>query len=124
MLEIREVIVKYHDSLFIHLVDNFINKVDLFGLYFASLDIRQDSSVHSHLLEVISEHTNLLPDNYKELSEEEKINTLLAIDKTVSPSRMSFSGISWKPFRPLKPSSSLMGRKVATAILSAIPPLR
>ncbi|MGV3640449.1 MAG: phosphoenolpyruvate carboxylase [Adhaeribacter sp.] len=86
MLEIREVIVKYHDNLFIHLVDNFIDKVDLFGLYFASLDIRQDSSVHSHLLEVISEHTNLLPDNYKDLSEDDKISTLLALDKTVSPS--------------------------------------
>lgn len=86
MQEIREVIVKYHDGLFVHLVDNFINKVDLFGLYFASLDIRQDSSVHSHLLEVISEHTNILPDNYKELSEEEKIDVLLSVDKTVSPS--------------------------------------
>ncbi|WP_262915596.1 phosphoenolpyruvate carboxylase [Niabella ginsengisoli] len=31
-------------------VQSLINKIDLFGLYFASLDIRQDSGIHQKLL--------------------------------------------------------------------------
>jgi len=84
LLQIRATITKYHNSLFINQLDNLLHKLELFGFYFASLDIRQDSSVHSHLLEVISEHTPALPDNYKELTEEEKINTLLNVRSIVN----------------------------------------
>ncbi|WP_026464524.1 phosphoenolpyruvate carboxylase [Adhaeribacter aquaticus] len=83
--EIRETIIRLHNGLFINQVDNLINKVELFGLYFASLDIRQDSSVHNHLIEVISEYTPALPDNYKELPEEEKIELLLNVNQTLDP---------------------------------------
>jgi len=85
LLQIRETITKYHNSLFINELNNLLNKLEIFGLYFASLDIRQDSSVHSHLIEVISEYTSALPDHYKELSEEEKIKTLLNVKETVNP---------------------------------------
>src|SRR5690606_11701634 len=61
-------------------------KVELFGLYFASLDIRQDSSVHYDLLKEISEKTDALPDNYIDLSEEEKINLLLNVATVIQPS--------------------------------------
>lgn len=46
---------------FQHLVDNLKNKVEIFGLHFASLDIRQDSSVHSAILESLSEKGNEIP---------------------------------------------------------------
>ena len=85
LLQIRETIIKYHNSLFINQLDNLLHKLELFGFYFASLDIRQDSSVHSHLIEVISEHTPALPDHYKDLTEEDKINTLLNVKHTVNP---------------------------------------
>jgi len=84
LLQIHETITKYHNSLFINLLENLLHKLDLFGFYFASLDIRQDSSVHSHLIEVISEHTPVLPDHYKDLSEAEKIQTLLDVRQTVN----------------------------------------
>ena len=42
---IKDIMIHQHNSLFLHLVDNLINKVNVFGLHFASLDIRQDSSV-------------------------------------------------------------------------------
>jgi phosphoenolpyruvate carboxylase len=48
--QIREIIVYQHNSLFLNLVDSLIGKVMIFGLYFATLDIRQDSSVHSGVL--------------------------------------------------------------------------
>ena len=42
--KIREILIYKHNRLFLHLVDNLINKVQVFGLHFASLDVRQESS--------------------------------------------------------------------------------
>ncbi len=50
LIRIREILIYQHNSLFQHLVDNLINKVHVFGLHFASLDIRQESSVHNKVL--------------------------------------------------------------------------
>jgi phosphoenolpyruvate carboxylase len=83
---IREILIVKHEGLFLDLLDNLIGKVELFGLYFASLDIRQDSSVHGELMGLIVEKTSLLPKNYKELSEREKIAALLQIDTPVDSS--------------------------------------
>ena len=41
------------------LLDKLINKVIVFGMHFASLDIRQDSSVHHSVLEAIAEKENI-----------------------------------------------------------------
>ncbi len=51
--EIRQTIVENHNGLFVHSVDNLIEKVRIFGLHFAALDIRQDSGVHAQILEEI-----------------------------------------------------------------------
>ncbi|MGV3588658.1 MAG: phosphoenolpyruvate carboxylase [Adhaeribacter sp.] len=85
LLQIKETITKYHNGLFINQVENLLNKLDLFGLYFASLDIRQDSSVHSQVLEKIADLTPALPSNYKQLSEAEKIESLIQIKEKVDP---------------------------------------
>ncbi|MCX8019735.1 MAG: phosphoenolpyruvate carboxylase [Chitinophagaceae bacterium] len=47
---IRNILIYEHNSLFVEWVDDLIQKVQLFGLHFASLDIRQDSAVHSKVL--------------------------------------------------------------------------
>ncbi len=86
LTEIRELLIKNHNSLFLDLVDKLISKVELFGLYFASLDIRQDSSIHCELLNEIAEKTDVLPDNYKDLSEGEKIDLLLNVNSQVAAS--------------------------------------
>ncbi len=83
LIEIRDLLIEKHNSLFLYLVNNLLNKVNLFGLFFASVDIRQDSSVHKELVGLISEKTSILPKNYKNLSEESKIRTLQAIDSLV-----------------------------------------
>ncbi len=74
--QIKEIIINKHNGLFLHLVNNLINKIEVFGLHFASLDIRQDSSVHSRLLETIAAGSSVLPDNYPSLTDSEKINIL------------------------------------------------
>ncbi|MEY3432355.1 MAG: hypothetical protein RL131_291, partial [Bacteroidota bacterium] len=55
LLTIREIIVYEHNSLFLNLLDSLINKVQLFGLHFASLDIRQDSGIHEKVVAALCE---------------------------------------------------------------------
>ncbi len=50
---IREVIVHQHNSLFVHLVEGLITRVETFGLHFATLDIRQESSVHGKVIKAL-----------------------------------------------------------------------
>jgi phosphoenolpyruvate carboxylase len=75
--KIREILIYQHNGLFQHLVDNLISKVHVFGLHFASIDIRQDSSVHCNVLETIAKTDSALPDNYASLTDEEKIDVLM-----------------------------------------------
>jgi len=74
--EIREILIYKHNSLFLHLVNNLKNKVKVFGLHFASLDIRQESSVHGTVIESFIGKVKELPENYSSLNEEEKIKIL------------------------------------------------
>ncbi len=69
--KIKEIIVYQHNGLFLHLVNNLINKVNVFGLHFASLDVRQESTVHAKVLDVI------YGEEYINLSSEDKINFLV-----------------------------------------------
>ncbi|RYG04423.1 MAG: phosphoenolpyruvate carboxylase, partial [Chitinophagaceae bacterium] len=63
----------------VHLVDNLISKVHVFGLHFASLDIRQESSIHGKALEEIAEKEDILPKDYAKKSAEEKMQILTSI---------------------------------------------
>lgn len=85
---IRKVLTDEHNDLFINLVDEFIGKVEVFGMFFASLDIRQDSSVHKPMIRYLAENTDALPNNYEELSEEEKIAALAGVTVPVEPDEM------------------------------------
>jgi phosphoenolpyruvate carboxylase len=84
--QIRQTIIHQHNGLFLHTVNNLINKIEVFGLHFASLDIRQDSSVHGKLFEVIASRSTALPGNYASLNEKEKIEAILAINQAVEVS--------------------------------------
>ena len=55
----------------------------MFGLHFASLDIRQDSSIHAKVLTAIAENTEALPSDYNSLSDADKVHVLACIDKEV-----------------------------------------
>ena len=83
--EIREILIYQHNNLFLHLVDNLISKVQVFGLHFATLDIRQDSAVLSQVIDAVATKEKIFPANYKKLSDKEKIGVLTAIDKIANP---------------------------------------
>ena len=74
--EIRDILIHKHNSLFLHLVNNLKNKVQIFGLHFASLDLRQESSVHGTVIESLIGTVKELPENYSSLNEDEKIKIL------------------------------------------------
>ncbi len=78
-----------HNGLFAHLVENLIQKVEIFGTYFASLDIRQDSGIHQNILEDVAAKSGALPKNYDELPDKEKIEKLLNIEKAIDAEILS-----------------------------------
>ena len=51
--EARTILINDHNSLFIKLLDNFIDRVLIFGTHFASLDIRQDSRIHQQVIDEV-----------------------------------------------------------------------
>jgi phosphoenolpyruvate carboxylase len=89
--KIREILIYQHNGLFLHLVNNLVNKVHVFGLHFASLDVRQESSVHGKVLDALAaqglrasgaeakDTAAALPDNYASLTEEEKVKVLTSL---------------------------------------------
>ena len=79
--KIREIIIYKHNNLFLHLVDHLINKVHVFGLHFASLDVRQESTIHGKVLELVAA-TTALPADYKNKTAVEKIEVLTNITET------------------------------------------
>ena len=80
LTEARKILIEQHNGLFLHLLDNVICKVEIFGLFFASLDLRQDSTIHGKALEAIATTSNILPPGYIEMSNDEKIAVLQDID--------------------------------------------
>ncbi|MEN9571878.1 MAG: hypothetical protein RL172_3109 [Bacteroidota bacterium] len=85
LYKIREIIIYKHNNLFLHLVDGLINKVHIFGLHFASLDVRQESSIHGKVLETIAAAGVGLPGSYTQLETAEKINLLTQANAISGP---------------------------------------
>ena len=86
---ILETINTKHNGLFAHLVENLINKVKIFGLYFASLDIRQDSGIHRNILDDVAGKTDALQNDFAMLSDTEKIEKLLNINSAIDAQNLS-----------------------------------
>ena len=81
LTQIKVILKENHQSLYIDEVNDFINKVHLFGYHFASLDIRQDSRVHhnvfAEIVTTLNKHNNSpFPSNYLDLSEDTQIDIL------------------------------------------------
>lgn len=88
--EVRAILVRDHQSLFVEMVDDLINKITLFGMYFATLDIRQDSRIHSAVLkEIMKQFPDLLPKEYKTASEKEKIDILSSLNGSISEENLT-----------------------------------
>lgn len=87
--EIHQILQTQHSGLFAYLVEDLISKVEVFGLYFASLDIRQESTIHEIILNHIAEKTDSLPKDFVELSDQAKIEVLLSIKKPLEVEQLT-----------------------------------
>tara|TARA_B110000046_G_scaffold156144_1_gene166835 strand:- start:126 stop:2705 length:2580 start_codon:yes stop_codon:yes gene_type:complete len=90
----REIIKTKHNSLFIDELNDFINKVRIFGFHFATLDIRQDSRVHHKAFtqivdDLVADGDITFPKNYHHLSEEEQIAILSLVKGNIDPKILS-----------------------------------
>ncbi|WP_395627283.1 phosphoenolpyruvate carboxylase [Daejeonella sp.] len=70
---IKNVLIEVHDGLFLDKVEDLINKVKLFGCYFASLDIRQDSRILRNVHQFALKQSGL---ENSQLNENERIARL------------------------------------------------
>ncbi|RIA08350.1 phosphoenolpyruvate carboxylase type 1 [Flavobacteriaceae bacterium MAR_2010_72] len=85
---IKSIVVKEHQSLYASEIDSLLNKIQLFGFHFASLDIRQDSRAHDNVFTsmvetLIASGSTIFPKNYNSLSEEKQIKILSKVKGTV-----------------------------------------
>jgi len=90
----REIIKTKHNSLFIEELNDFINKVRIFGFHFATLDIRQDSRVHHKAFtqivdDLVADGDITFPKNYHHLSEKEQIAILALVKGNIDPKILS-----------------------------------
>lgn len=89
LLSIRNLIIEEHQSLYVNEINSLINRIHLFGYYFATLDIRQDSRIHHSVFTnvvdyLIQKGNSSFPDNYHDLSESEQINILAKVDDAIT----------------------------------------
>ncbi len=90
----REIVINKHQSLFVEELNDFINKVRIFGFHFATLDIRQDSRVHHDaftqiVTDLIATGDTTFPKNYHHLSADEQIDVLSLVKGNIDPTILS-----------------------------------
>jgi phosphoenolpyruvate carboxylase len=75
--QIKMLVINKHQSLYIDEIDLLLNKINLFGFHFATLDIRQNSKIHARVFEaIVSNEKTIFPENYQTLTEEQKLQFL------------------------------------------------
>ncbi len=85
--EIESLIIENHQGLFVEKLQSLKRKVQLFGFFMASIDIRQDSRIIAKALkEVVKAYPDLLPANLFEMPEAEQIQLLMNVKGVADPS--------------------------------------
>ena len=77
LLQVKMLVSTKHQSLYIDEIDLLLNKINLFGFHFATLDIRQNSRIHARVFDaIVSNKKTIFPENYQILSEDQKLQFL------------------------------------------------
>ena len=83
---IKSICINKHQSLYIDEINDLINKVNLFGFYFATLDIRQNSKIHNSVIKNIFSQLEIKDSNLKDYflkSEKERFEIISNLSKTI-----------------------------------------
>ena len=86
--KVRTILIEKYQSLYLKDLNHMIDKVKIFKTHFATLDIRQDHSVHYQVVETILKANGVIQNNLEELSKEELIDALL--NKDINVQNQSF----------------------------------
>ncbi len=88
--EAEKILTDQHNGLFKELLDDYRDRVKIFGTHFATLDIRQDSRIHQNVIDdIISKKSGL---KVEDLSSYEKLNWILETNLIINPDE--FEGIT------------------------------
>lgn len=88
--KIKTIIIEQHQSLYLDDLEALLIRVNLFGFHFATLDIRQNSKIHDAVFKdvvnfYLKSNTEVFPDNYFTLSEQEKFEVLENVSGNLDP---------------------------------------
>jgi phosphoenolpyruvate carboxylase len=85
LTQIRNLLIDSHQSLYLEEVDNLRAKLGVFGLHFASLDIRQNSQIHDQAIKQLAIHLpDLFPVGYLEMSTADKLDSISQIKGNIN----------------------------------------
>ncbi|MHA7832384.1 MAG: phosphoenolpyruvate carboxylase [Flagellimonas sp.] len=82
---VREKLIADYHELYLDELDQFIDKVHIFKTHFATLDIRQDHSKHTLVVETVLKKKGFIKESIDELKEKELVNLLLKEDFELNP---------------------------------------
>jgi len=77
--QIKQIVIEQHQSLYLDDLNGLINKVNLFGFHFASLDIRQNSKIHKKVFQ------DIFPKSYFELDENQRLKAASEMKGLIKP---------------------------------------
>jgi len=75
--EIRKILIDKYQGLYLKDLDLFIDKVKIFKVHFATIDIRQDHSMHTKVMTEVLTKKGFIKESIDELAEERLIDILL-----------------------------------------------
>jgi len=79
----EKILKEEHNGLFFHVLDDFRDRVKIFGTHFATLDIRQDSRVHQNVIDDIFK--KVINEDVDSKTDDEKIDLLLNSGAVLNP---------------------------------------
>jgi phosphoenolpyruvate carboxylase len=80
-----QILNEQHGGLFKALIENLVNKVQVFGLYFATLDIRQNSAIHTQVWESLAKEGVSVAKNYISQDADMKMKFLGNLESSTAP---------------------------------------
>lgn len=81
--EIKKILIDKFDSLYLKDINRVINIVKIFRFHFASVDIRQDSSIHGEVLSDLFS-LNSIENDFLDQNENEKLDFLNTMDQKIN----------------------------------------
>ncbi len=88
LLLIKNNLITHNNSLYLNEVQELLDKVALFGFYFATIDVRQNSQIHDAVIQDILKfyiEKRILTKNYQTLNNQEKLQVLATLKEKLNP---------------------------------------